>query len=323
MSVLEPVRRALAFIGRHGPVGFALSIFLGLALPALASFMRPVLPVCILFFVAFAFARADFRGVQRVLKNPGALAVATAWITVAMPLFVVLCLAVVGRETLGPGLLLGVALVAAAPPLMGFPVYAAMLGLDNSLGMAILVLTLVVTPFLSPPLADFIAGEAVPLDPVELGMRLLYLLGGAGILCLVLRKGLGTARIAALRHELDGLNVVLYFIFAIAAMDGVIAATLATPMKVLGYLTLGAAFAVVGFLAAQFAMRRFGRGQAFVLGLGTGMRNSGLLVAAMGAACPPDTYLFFSLLQFPIYCAPLLVAPLARRLVPKAERTPA
>jgi hypothetical protein len=47
------------------------------------------------------------------------------------------------------------------------------------------------------------------------------------------------------------------------------------------------------------------------------MRNTGLLIIAMGAACPPDTYLFFSLLQFPIYCAPLAVAPLAR-LVRKA-----
>ena len=70
-------------------------------------------------------------------------------------------------------------------------------------------------------------------------------------------------------------------------------------MKVLGYLLLGCALAGLGFAVTQVVMRRFGPGESFVLGLGTGMRNTGLLVAAMGSACPPDTYLFFSLLQFP------------------------
>ena len=33
------------------------------------------------------------------------------------------------------------------------------------------------------------------------------------------------------------------------------------------------------------------------------------------SACPPNTYLFFALLQFPIYTAPLLVGPLARLIL--------
>ena len=186
--------------------------------------MRPVLPVCIFFFVTLAFARADFGGVRRVLYRPGALAFAFAWITFALPLLIALGLLAVGRGALSPGLLLGMALVAAAPPLMGFPVYAALLGLDNSMGIMLLVLSLVATPFVSPPLADVIAGEAVPIDPVQLGFRLLLMLAGCGVACMALRKAAGTARLAAWRNELDGVNVVLYFLFAIAAMDGVIAA---------------------------------------------------------------------------------------------------
>lgn len=320
MSPFAIPRRLLAFVGRHGPISFAVSIFLGLALPGLASTMRPVLPVCIFFFVTLAFARADFGGVRRVLYRPGWLAFAFAWITFAMPLLISLGILAVGRGALSPGLLLGMALVGAAPPLMGFPVYAALLGLDNSMGVTLLVLSLVATPFVSPPLADVIAGEAVPIDPVQLGVRLLLMLAGCGVACMALRKAAGTARLGAWRNELDGVNVLLYFLFAIAAMDGVIAAAFATPMKVLGYLLLGCALAGLGFAMTQVVMRRFGPGESFVLGLGTGMRNTGLLVAAMGSACPPDTYLFFSLLQFPIYCAPMLVAPLARIMVPKAQR---
>ena len=96
-------RRLLAFVGRHGPIGFAVSIFLGLALPGLASTMRPILPVCIFFFVTLAFARADFGGVRRVLYRPGWLAFAFAWITFAMPLLIALGILAVGRGSVSPG----------------------------------------------------------------------------------------------------------------------------------------------------------------------------------------------------------------------------
>lgn len=312
--------RGLALLGRHGPLGFAVSIFVGLALPGLASTMRPVLPFTIFCFVTLSFARADFAGVRRVLARPASLAAAFLWITLSMPVMLEAGLWVIGRDMVGPGLLLGIALVAAAPPLMGFPVYAALLRLDSSLGIALLVVSLVATPFIAPSLASLIAGAAVPIDPVLLGLRLLWLLGGAGLACLALRRWVGPARLAAWRQPLDGINVLLYFIFAIAAMDGVIAATLENPGRTVLFLLVGVGLAALGFVAALVVMRGFGRSRAFVLGLGTGMRNTGLLVAAMGTACPPDTYLFFSLLQFPIYCAPLIFAPLARWLVPDEDR---
>ena len=312
--------KGLALLGRFGSLGFALSIFLGLALPGLASTMRPVLPVTIFCFVTLAFARADFAGVRRVLGRPVALGAAFLWIALGMPVMLEAILWMVGRDAIGPGLLLGIALVAAAPPLMGFPVYAALMRLDGSLGIALLVLSLVVTPVVAPPLASLIAGEAVPIDPVVLGLRLLWLLGGAGLACLALRRVVGVARLKAWRQPLDGVNVLLYFVFAIAAMDGVITATLEQPFRTAFFLLVAVGLAALGLLSALVVMRGFGRAQAFVLGLGTGMRNTGLLVAAMGAACPPDTYLFFSLLQFPIYCAPLVLAPLARALVPAQDR---
>ncbi|MHB2168663.1 hypothetical protein [Alsobacter sp. R-9] len=308
--------QALTFLGRHGAAGFAVSIFAGLALPGLAESFRPLLPVTIFCFVALSFARADFSGVKRALGRTGRLSAAMAWITLAMPVLIVAAVALVGRGSIEPGLLLGIALIGAAPPLMGFPAYAALLGLDNSLGITLLVFSLVITPFVAPPLAGFIAGEAVPIDPMVLGIRLFALLAGSGLACLAFRRFAGVERIRRWRHPLDGVNVVIYFVFAVAAMDGVIAQTLANPAKTALYLALGTGTAVAGLAITMLALSRaVGRADAFVLGLGTGMRNTGLLVSAMGAACPPDTYLFFSLLQFPIYTAPLLVAPLARAIV--------
>lgn len=256
-----------------------------------------------------------------MVRRPASLLAAFLWITFGMPVILETGLLVIGRGAFSPGLLLGLALLAAAPPLMGFPAYAALLRIDNSLGITLLVLALAVTPLVAPPLASLVAGEAVPIDSSTLAMRLLLLLAGAGAAALALRALVGPAGLAARRQVLDGVNVVLYFIFAIAAMDGVIDATLADPGRTLRFLAIGSGLAALGFVAAQVTMRAFGPAQAFVLGLGTGMRNTGLLVAAMGAACPPDTYLFFALLQFPIYCAPLIVAPLARLMVPADQRS--
>ena len=44
----------------------------------------------------------------------------------------------------------------------------------------------------------------------------------------------------------------------------------------------------------------------------------GLLIAALGAATPDTTFLFFALAQFPIYLMPQIVKPLARRIGPVA-----
>lgn len=309
---LAALSRALAIMGRYGTIGFAASIFIGLALPGLAATMRPILPVSIFAFVTLTFARADLAGVRKALAQPGRLGLSWLWITAAMPLMVLLGLALVGRSSVEPGLLLGLALVAASPPLMGFAAYTALLGMDNSVPVALLVLTMVVTPLVSPTLASVVAGAVVPIDPVLISLRLSWMLGGAFLGAFVLRRLLGPARIAALKHEFDGIFVILYLVFAIAAMDGVIGAAVAAPGKVALYLAVATASCVVGLAAAMAVLRPLGKPEAFVLGLGTGMRNTGLLIVAMGAACPPDTFLFFSLLQFPIYCAPLAVAPLAR-----------
>jgi hypothetical protein len=51
-----------------------------------------------------------------------------------------------------------------------------------------------------------------------------------------------------------------------------------------------------------------------VLGMMTSQRNMGLMLAATGGAVPDFTWLYFAIAQFPIYVAPLLLGPLARRI---------
>ncbi len=51
-----------------------------------------------------------------------------------------------------------------------------------------------------------------------------------------------------------------------------------------------------------------------MIGYGTGQRNMGLLVAALGAGVSPTTFLYFALAQFPIYLLPWLLGGIAARI---------
>ena len=122
------------------------------------------------------------------------------------------------------------------------------------------------------------------------------------------------SRIRAHKAQFDGAGVVMYFLFAIAAMDGVLAARDrgSRPGRALPRRSPSRS------RSRAFARRRgscaaLAPGDRFVLGYATGQRNMGLLIAALGAATPDTTFLFFALAQFPIYLMPQLVKPLARR----------
>jgi bile acid:Na+ symporter, BASS family len=317
--LLAGLLQGLALIGRYGTQGFALSIFLGLALPQFAAAARPLLAVTIFVFVAITFARVDTSAMKALLTRPAPLALASAWLVFAPAALVALALAIVGRQNVDPGLVLGLAVLAAAPPIMSAPAVAMLLGLQPTLIMAAVLTTTAVAPLVSPLMANLVAGAVVPLDLWVLIRRLLLLIGGAVVAAGLLRWWLGEARIRAHKAHLDGLGVVMYFLFAIAAMDGVLAAATADPAQVARFLGVAFLLSLAGFAGAWLLLRSLRPADRFVLGYGTGQRNMGLLIAALGASTPDTTFLFFALAQFPIYLMPQIIKPLAQRLAPVLE----
>ena len=106
----------------------------------------------------------------------------------------------------------------------------------------------------------------------------------------------------------------MYFIFAIAAMDGVTAAALAQPRLVFFVLACVFAVSAAGLISTWLVLRILKAPDRFMIGYGTGQRNMGLLVAALGAGVSPTTFLFFALAQFPIYLLPWLLGGVASRI---------
>lgn len=303
----------LALVGRYGTQGFAISIFLGLALPQFAAAARPLLGVTIFIFTMLTFARIDLDALRVLLRKPRPLALATGWLVIAPIGLCWIGLAVIGRENIDPGLVLGLAILAAAPPIMSAAAVAMLLGLQPTLLLTAVVLVTALSPLLSPLIAEWVAGAAVPLDLPILIKRLLLLIGGAFVAAAILRMTMGIERITRHKSAFDGVNVLMYFIFAIAAMDGVLAAAIATPGTVALFLAVAFVLSGLGFLMAWLLLRALPPADRFVLGYATGHRNMGLVVAALGAATPDTTFLFFALAQFPIYLMPQIVKPLVGR----------
>ncbi len=304
----------LAWIGRQGTRALAASIAIGAALPAAAAVARPLIAPCVIGFLALTFARADLSGLRALARRPARLGVLTLWSTLALPAAIALVVAAIGRSALGDDLTLGLAITAAAPPVISVPAVALLLGIEATAAVAVLVVSLALTPLTAPVLAAAIAGAAVPLDPLQLALRLGLLLAAATLLAVAARR-LGSAEAIA-RHgaALDGLSVLLLFAFALGALDGVADQARSDPMLLVRYAAIAFAIAIGGVGAALLALWRLGPQQALVFGLATGHRSTGVLVAVIATTMPRGAWLFFAVGQLPIYLLPLFLEPLARVL---------
>ena len=158
------------------------------------------------------------------------------------------------------------------------------------------------------------------LSPGALGGKLLAMLAGAAIITWLVRRVAGQPWIAARMMHIDGLSVISLFFFAVALMDGVLSSVLSEPVKMLGLtaLSFGLSLGLTVLTALVFA--RLGMAQALALGIAAGNRNTGLMLAAAGAAVPELTWLYFATVQFPIYLLPAMLRPLVRKLAPPAAQ---
>ena len=320
MRLLDHPAAALAWLGRHGTSAVAVSIFLGLAVPPLAALFKPLVPEAIFLLLMLAFLRVDARELRAHFAKPGLVVLATAWIVLAVPAALGLVFLAFGLPELAPELFVGLMLQACAPPIMAAPAFAALMGLEAALSLATLVLCMVVTPLSAAAFAEIFVGSALSLSPVALGVRLLLILAGSALAATMIRAIAGKAWLQRQRERIDGLSVILLFVFAVAVMGGVTIGFVARPLFVIGLLLLSFMLALGLTAVTSLVFARAGRGRAFALGLACGHRNLGLMLAATGGAVPDLTWLYFGIAQFPIYLVPQLLKPIAQRLQMDREK---
>ena len=313
MKLRAPIGAVLSSIGRHGTLLAAGSIFVGLAAPPLAAALKPYLGVAIVVMVTLAFLRVDPVELRRHWTRPGLTVAAVGWSMLVLPAVLGTLALATGLGHVMPGLYVMVVLQLAAPGLMSSPALAALIGLDVALTLAALIVSAAIAPLTAALFTHFLLGHAV-ISPVGFGLKLFAYIAGSAAAAAIIRRLAGGAFIEAQRSRIDGLSVIAFMYFAIAAMDGVTAHFLSNPLLVVGLTALAFALALGQIAITALVFRPAGRARALAIGLIAGNRNIGLMLAATGFMVPDVSWLYFAVAQFPIYLLPHLLKPLARRL---------
>ena len=322
MPVFSAPSAALGWLGRQGSRAIAAVVFIAIALPVLDALFKPFVTEAIFALLCLAFLRVDAAALSAHFRRPGLVLAATAWTSLALPtLFGAGCL-LTHLDSRSPALFLGLMLQAVASPMMAAPAFAAVMGLDATLVLTTLVTSTALTPLSAPLFAYGFIGPALTMSPLALGVKLFAILAGSFLAAAIIRRFAGLAAIRRYSDQIDGLNIVLVYIFVAAVMENVGSRFLAAPLAMIEFTAFAFAvtFAALGLTTLVFAAA--GRERAFVLGMMASQRNMGLMLAATGGALPDLTWLYFALAQFPVYLSPLLLSSLARRVKAGAGKQP-
>ena len=316
MNWLRLPAAALALAGRHGTLVAAASIFIGLSVPPLSKAFKPHLGEAIIVMLTLAFLRVNPKELWAHWTRPGLIAAATVWVMLVVPLILGAVFVLFGMDHLAPGLYFMLVLQISAPGLTSSPALAAVLGLDVALTLASLIVSTAITPLTASFFTYVYLGTALA-SPVTFGLTLLAIIAGCALAATVIRRTAGDTFIEAQRERIDGMSMIAMSTFAIAAMDGVVDHFRADPLLVVGLTALAFALALGMIALTALVFLRAGPARAFAIGLIAGNRNIGLMLAATGFVVPDLAWLYFALVQFPIYLLPHLLKPLARRVSAK------
>src|SRR5574341_1543642 len=313
--VLNSPAAVLSWLGRQGPRAVAALIVIGIALPPIGVLFKPFVTEAVFVLLCIAFLSVDAAAFRSYLGRPAVVLAATAWTSVAIPALLGVVYLALGVREQSPDLFLALTLQAMAPPLMAAPALAALIRLEATLVLCTMVASTALLPVTAPLFAYAFIGPALTLSPSALGLKLLVILAGSALVGFAVRRIAGVAAIERQRERIDGLNILVMFVFVSAMMESVAARFLAAPMATIGLVALAfvVAFAVLCLTILVFA---FGaRERALTLGFTASQRNTGLMLAATAGALPDLSWLYFAFTYFPLYLLPLLLHPFTRRKI--------
>src|SRR6266513_279747 len=310
--VLDAPAAVLSWLGRQGTRAVAALIVIGIVMPPIGALLKPFVTEAVFVLLCIAFLRVDAAALRIYLGRPTILLAATAWTSLVIPTLFGASYLAFGLKDQSPDLFLALVLQAIASPLMAAPAFAALMGLDATLVLCTMVTSTALLPFTAPLFAYAFIGPALTLSPLALGLKLFAILACSALV--------GVAVIERQKEKINGFNILVLFVFIAAIMESVVARFLATLMITICLAALAFMVFLAVFCLTTFFFAPAGRKRALTLGFMASQRNVGLMLAATGGALPDLTWLYFAFSYFPIYLSPLLLQPLARRIIgPSAD----
>jgi len=305
----------LSWLGTQGTRALAALVVIGIALPPVGAVLKPYVTEAVFVLLCIAFLRVDMAALKAYARRPTIVLAATAWTSVAVPILFFLSCYAVGLDAKAPDLFLSLMLQATVSPMMAAPALVALMGLDATLVLATLLTSTALMPLTAPLFTHAFVGPTLAISPLGLGVKLFAIIAGAALVGFALRRICGLAAIEQHKAKIDGINILVLFVFVAAIMESVGVRFLAAPLITLALAGLGFAVFFAIFFLTMHVLAAAGRERALALAFMVAQRNMGLMLAATGGALPELTWLYFAVSQFPIYLSPQLLQPLARRVL--------
>lgn len=287
-------------------------IFLGLAVPACADFLRPVaLPalflVCV--FSLVPFARLPLPTIFSI--DPETMRI-VLWQLAVLPC-IVIAAGVVAR--LPDGIIVLMAVTACSGALFSSPALAEILRLDRQRALQAMVLSTLFMPLSLFSFLSVFRGVRTNLDIASYGLRtFIFLLVPFAILVLWRPAALRMSEAANRRvaNASRWATIAALLCFGTGLMSAVSDKLEDDPGKVFFLLALASFLCLLMMALTTVVMYRFGRTAALTAAIVSGFRNIGLGFALVGDSVGPDLAVYAGISLLPVFTAPLLIRFLTR-----------
>jgi BASS family bile acid:Na+ symporter len=297
--------KALAWLGRHATEALVAGVLVGLMLPDLAAALKAWLSPLVFVFTAASFLKVDAGAVARAAwRQPLLPSLLLLWSLVAVP---VATAAAIYLFQVPMGLAQALIVWAASPSMTAAIVFAALLGLDVALAIAIASISIILVPLTGPPLAMWLAGLSIGVNALTLTVRIAAFVGAALAAAWALRGLAGRSVIEKRAGEINGAIIILLVLFGISLMAGV-GHQIVTNLRHVMASVIAAFIANVGVqIATGLLFVWAGSRRSATAALLSGNRNMSILCANLDTTSTPDILLFFATSHLPIYVLPWIL----------------
>ncbi len=308
------VQKAVVFIGKHASRALPVGVLLGLVMPVLAEYLRPLLIPSLLVPLTLSLVRIQAHQLQASFRQYRWIFLLSIWILLLSPVLVWVILQLI---TLPDPIAKAALITAAAPPVTACAAIAIYLRLDAAITVVITVVTMLLVPLTLPLVALYIAGLQVQIELWQLSLRLAGFIFGAFMLARLIKKFMGSDRIHQNAQLLDGLSVISISIFIIGVMHGVTNLFIKHPWYVFQVFVVSTLLVLGLYLIGTLMFWRLGPRTAMAIGLVSGNCNMGLMYLVLADQAALDLLIFFAIGQIPMYFLPSILAPLINRIIVK------
>ncbi|MBS0241519.1 MAG: hypothetical protein JSS20_05030 [Proteobacteria bacterium] len=285
----------------------ASGIFIGLAVPSIADYLRPwALPALFLVIVFSLVPFAELPASKLISVDPD-IARIILWQQVVLPC-IVIAGGIVARFPDSTIMLLIV--TACSGSLFSSPALAEILGLDRERALQAMVLSTLFMPVSLFLFLSIFIGVQAELDLPAYGLRtLIFLIGPFVMLALYRPVACSMSPAATTRISFGSrwATIVALLVFGTGLMSAVSDKLESDPGKVVFMLAMATALCLFMIAMTTIVMYRFGHREALTAAVVAGFRNIGLGFALVGEMIGPDLAVYAGISLVPVFIAPLIL----------------